>query len=60
MVEGGLPGWGPEMIWVDRWLEQGWAGPLGSVFFCLNCQLTEHSLRTEMLELHCTIGSLLL
>ena len=45
MVEGGLPGWGPEMTWVDRWLGQGWAGPLGSVYFCLNCQLAGNSWR---------------
>ena len=43
MVEGGLPGWGPEMTRVDRWLGQGWAGPLGSVYFC---QLAGHSWRT--------------
>ena len=38
MVEGGLPGCGPEAMWVDQWTGQGWAGPLGSVYFCLSCQ----------------------
>ena len=39
IVACGTPGWGPEVSWVDRWLGQGWAGPQGSVFFCLSCQL---------------------
>ena len=39
MVEGGLPGRGPEVQWMDRWDGQGWTGPVGSVYFCLACQL---------------------
>ena len=39
MVEAGLPGRGPEVMWVDHWTGQGWAGPLGSVYFCTSCQL---------------------
>ena len=46
MMDGGLPGWGPEVTWVDRWLGQGWAGPQGSVYYCLTCQLTGCSWRT--------------
>ena len=41
MVEGGLPGRGPEIMWVDQWMGQGWAGPLGSVYFCSSCQQAE-------------------
>ena len=39
LVDGGLPGCGPEAIWMDQWTIQGWAGPLASVYFCLSCQL---------------------
>ena len=39
LVEGGLPGCGPEAMWVDQWTGQGGAGPLGSVYFCSSCQL---------------------
>ena len=41
MVEGGLPGRGPEVMWVDQWTGQGWAGPLGSVYFCTSCKQAE-------------------
>ena len=39
LVEGGFPGRGPEVTWLDQWTGQGWAGPMGSVFFCSACQL---------------------
>ena len=39
LVEGGLPGRGPEVTWVDQWTGHGWAGPMGSVYFCSSCQL---------------------
>ena len=39
LVEGGLPGRGPEVQWMDRWNGHGWAGPVGPVYFCLACQL---------------------
>ena len=39
LLEGGVPGRGPEVTWVDMWTGQGWAGPMGSVYFCASCQL---------------------
>ena len=40
LIEGGLPGKGPEVTWLDQWTGQVWARPIGSVFFCSSCQLT--------------------
>ena len=39
LVEGVFPGRGPEVTWLDQWTGQGWAVPMGSVFFCSACQL---------------------